>query len=84
MRRGTFFDSEGDDELDKLVRSLMEKHKVHTVEYALIDDNKIKSVNTITDQDISSDALSLFQAASFSKSITTFAVVDLVLNIKFN
>jgi len=48
----------------------MERHKVHTVEYALIDDNKVKSVNTITDQDITSEAPPLFQAASFSKSIT--------------
>lgn len=67
-----------DADLDRIVRLLMEQHNIHAVGYALIDDSKVKSVNTITDQNIESAAPLLYQAASLSKSITTYAVVDLV------
>ena len=80
-----FFDSTStsphdDAGLDTLVLSLMNRYNVHAVGYALIDNNKIKRVKTINN--MTSEAPSLFQAASFSKSITAFAVLDLISQYK--
>jgi len=66
-----------DVELDRLVLSLLDKHGIHAVGYALIDAYKVARVKTISDS-IVRDTSSLFQACSLSKSITAYAVLDLV------
>lgn len=73
--------SQHDTELDRLVLSLSDKYAIHAIGYALIDAYKVAQVKTISDS-IVRDASSLFQACSLSKSITAYAVLDLVAQNK--
>jgi CubicO group peptidase (beta-lactamase class C family) len=72
---------ENDADFNRLVLSLLDKYGIHAAGYALIDAYKVARVETISDS-IGCDTSSLFQACSLSKSITAYAVLDLVAQNK--
>src|SRR5579872_6661507 len=85
MKSGLFKDNpaanQADVEIDETIISLMNKHNVNAIGYALIDNFKISRVKT-TGQDEELKTQSLFQACSLSKSIAAYGVLDLVAQHK--
>ncbi len=86
MIGGGFFEksvltAQYDAELDGFILALMAKHNVHAVGYALIENYKVAKVKTINAK-IACDPFSLFQGCSFSKCVTTYAILDLVAQNK--
>ena len=66
-------------DINKQLVNAMTIYKVPVVSYAIIDNNKVVSVNTISIKPkIKVDSGSLFQAASISKSVTTLGFLQLV------
>ncbi|HLX54680.1 MAG TPA: serine hydrolase [Aquella sp.] len=66
-------------QLNKHLISLMQKHQVHASGYALIEDGKIFATDTISiDSEIEVSTHSLFQACSLSKPLTAYVILKLV------
>ncbi len=71
------------DNLDPYLLDAMKTYKVPVVGYAIIDDFKIVSIQTISiDPAIKVNTHSLFQAASISKSLSAYGALKLVENNK--
>lgn len=72
-------------DLEEMLLNAMKTYKVPVVGYAVIDNNKISNVKTLSiDPNIKVSNETLFQAASISKSMTAYATLKFLSDKKLN
>ncbi len=61
------------------IKQVMKKNNVSVISYAIIENNTIRTVNNISlDPAMNVSSHSLYQACSFSKSLTAYAILKLI------